>query len=80
MRLGKLSVYVHVYGTPGFVSGVANIFQEAFGAFGTAGEADFASMPDDLMGVEYPSVAREDLHEVLFDLFGIFVNGEFQTL
>jgi hypothetical protein len=34
---------------PGLIGGVAEIFQKAIGAFGTAGDAQLPSVPDDLV-------------------------------
>jgi hypothetical protein len=40
---------VNVNRAPGFVGGVAKIFQRAVDAFGTAGNADGAAVKDDLV-------------------------------
>ena len=58
---------------------VAEVFEEAFGALGRPCHAQFASMPDDLMGKQNPLLSRNHLHKVLFNLFGIVVLGEFQA-
>ena len=47
---------------PGFVGGVADIFQRAVDAFWFAGDAEFAAVPDDLVREENPLLARDDAH------------------
>jgi hypothetical protein len=51
---------VYLHGAPGFVDGVTYIFQQAIDALGFAGDAEFASVPDDLMGEQNPFLARDD--------------------
>ena len=45
-----------ISGMPGFVGGVAELFQWAGGAFGFAGFADLAAVVDDFVGVLNPAV------------------------
>ena len=51
----------------------------AVDALGFAGDAELASVPDDLVGKENPFLARDDAHQVLLDLLRVIVRGEFET-
>src|ERR1700745_2080908 len=74
---GKLSCpLVHVHGAPGFVRSMADILEPAISTLGSAGNAELASMPDDLMGEECPLILRNHLHQVLFDLLRSFIPGK----
>ena len=53
--------------TPGFVGGVAELFEGAGGAFGFAGFADLAAVVDEFVGELDPAVVGDDFHQVLFD-------------
>jgi len=64
---------------PGFVGGVANIFQRAIDTLRLACDAEFASMPDDLMGKENPFLAGDDAHQILLDFLRIIVGRQFQA-
>ena len=44
------------------VFGVAEVLQVALGAFGLAGNADAAPMPDQLMGKLDPAILRDHFH------------------
>jgi len=67
-------------GRPGFVGGVAEGFEGAVGAAGFAGQAYLATVVDDAVGVIDPLVLRDDFDEVAFDLDGVGVCCEFETL
>ena len=60
---------------PGFVGGVAELFQRAIGAAGLAGYADLAAVVDEFVGELDPAVAWDDLLEVLLDFDGVFLFG-----
>ncbi len=66
-------------GVPGFVGGVAELFEGALGALGFAGVADGAAVVDQLVGELNPAVVRDDLHQVLFDGLRGFAAGEAQA-
>lgn len=51
---------------PGFVGGVAELFQGAGGAFGFAGFADLAPVVDEFVGELDPAVLGDYFHQVLF--------------
>ena len=72
-------VLMHLHRAPGFVGSVANIFERAVDALGFAGDAEAASMPDDLVSEENPLFARDDAHQILLDLLRIVVGGEFEA-
>src|SRR5579884_1496167 len=74
----RFGVLVDFHGAPGFVGGVADIFQRAFGAFWPARDAQLAPMPDDLVRKICPALARDDAHQVLLDFHGLIVPGELQ--
>ena len=78
MRL-RVRVLVQVYRAPGFVGGVAEIFERAIDAFGFAGDTQAATVPDDLVREEDPLFARDDFHQVLLDLLRVVVRGEFEA-
>lgn len=46
----RLRVLVNLDRAPGLICGVADIFQKAIDALGFAGDAELASVPDDLVG------------------------------
>ena len=69
---------MNVYRAPRFIRGVADIFQWAIDAFGSACRAQLASVPDDLVRKERPFLARDHLHEILLDLFRILVARKLQ--
>ena len=52
---------------PGFVLGVAELFEIALIAFRLAGNADQAAVMNDLVGKIDPAVPRDHLHQFLFD-------------
>ena len=58
----RFRVLVDVDRAPGFVGGVADIFEETVDAFGFAGDAEFAPVPDELVGEENPFFPRDDAH------------------
>src|SRR5579862_9390822 len=70
---------MHVHGAPCFVPGVADIFQGALGALRFAGDAEFAAVPDDLVREQDPLLAWDNLHQVLLDLHGFVLRGQFKT-
>ena len=74
-----MGVGVRVYGGEGFVSGVTNVFEGTLGALGHAGDAEGASVMNDLVGKVDPLGLRDDAHEVLLDLDGFVVLGEFEA-
>jgi hypothetical protein len=45
-----LCVLVDLDSAPGLVGGVADVFEWAVGAFRAASDAQFAAVPDDLVG------------------------------
>ena len=61
-----------------FVFRIAKRFQIALEAHRFARLADFAAVPDQLMGKQDPFFLRDDLHQVLFDLLEIFVPGQIE--
>lgn len=65
-------------GAPRLVSGVADVFQKTIGAFRLAGNAEGASVQDDLVREDNPLVPRDDAHKVLLDVLGIVVGGQLQ--
>jgi hypothetical protein len=58
-----------------FVFRIAKRFEIALEAHRFAGLADFAAVPDQLMGKQDPFFLRDDLHQVLLDLLGILIPG-----
>src|SRR6202020_2900106 len=74
-----LRVGVELHRTPGFICRVADIFERAIDAFGLAGNAELAAVPDDLVSEENPFLARNNAHQVLLDFLGVGIGGEFQT-
>jgi len=54
----------------GFVLRVTQPFEVALQAFRLARLADSASVPDQLVGEQYPFFLRDDLDQVLLDLLG----------
>lgn len=54
---------------PGFVFGVAEVFEKAVGASWFARDTDFAAEMDDAMREVDPGWLRDQLHQVLFDFF-----------
>src|SRR5579863_8668926 len=54
-------------------------FQRAIGAFGFAGDAQAAAVPDDLVREQDPFLPRDYLHQVLLDFLGIVLRGEFKA-
>jgi len=70
---------MHLHRAPGLVRGVAYIFQRAVYAFGLAGDAEFASVPDDLVGKENPFLAWDHAHQILLDFLRIVVRGQFEA-
>src|SRR5579871_5134326 len=62
---------MHVDSAPRLVAGVAEIFQRAIDALGLAGITQLAPVPDDLMREQNPFVARDHLHQILLNVFGI---------
>ena len=56
--------------TPRLVGGIAQRFEGAVGALRVARDAYLAAVVDELVGEGDPVVLRDDLHEVLLDLFG----------
>src|ERR1041384_2956210 len=74
-----LRMLMHFHCAPGLVAGVANVFEQAVGAPGAAGDAQFASVPDNLVREQSPALARDHAHQVLFDLFRIFFPGQLQA-
>src|ERR1035438_2444248 len=75
----RFRVLVRLHRAPGFVRGMADIFQCTVDALGLAGDAELASVPDDLVGKQNPFLARDDAHQVLLDLLGISVCREFEA-
>src|SRR5579863_1056527 len=71
----RLCSLVHVHGAPGFVGGVAEIFEGALGALWLARDAEFPPMPDDLMRKQDPLVLRDHLHQVLLNLLRIILRS-----
>src|ERR1700729_1135780 len=69
----RFRVLVHVHRAPGFVGGVAQVLERTVDTLRLASDAKLASVPDDLVGKENPLLARDDSHQVLFDLLGIIV-------
>lgn len=65
---------------PGFVGGVALVFEGAVGAAGFARDADLAAMVDELVAELNPTVLRDDFDQVLLDLDGIVVLCQFKAL
>jgi len=59
---------------------MAERFQVALDTFRFAGVADAAAVPDQLVRKLYPSVLRNDLDEVLLDLFWILMGSEFEAI
>lgn len=57
--------------TPRLVRSIAECFQRAVGTARFACDADFAAVMNELMRELDPVIAGDDLHQVLFDLFGI---------
>src|SRR6202046_979303 len=72
-------VLVQLHRAPGFICRVADIFQRAIDAFGFAGDAELASVPDDLVSEENPFLAWNNAHQVLLDLLRVGIGGEFET-
>src|SRR5438045_7967541 len=68
-----LRIFMNVYRAPRFIRGMADIFQWAIDAFGSACRAQLASVPDDLVRKERPFLARDHMHEILLDYFLIIV-------
>jgi hypothetical protein len=64
-------------GGPRFIFRVTDIFQRTFRALGIAGNTDGTSVMNYLVREEDPTVARDDLHQVLFDSRRIIVLREF---
>src|SRR5689334_17862953 len=58
---------VHVHSGPGLVSRMTDRFQRTLGALGRTRNAKRASVMDDLVRIERPALARDDLHQVLLD-------------
>src|SRR3989442_15773425 len=73
-----LRIFVNLYRAPRFIRGMADIFQWASGAFGSACRAQLPSVPDDLVRKERPFLARDHLHQVLLDFLRILVARKLQ--
>ena len=56
---------------PGFVRSIAESFERAVGTARFAGDANRASVMDELVGKLDPVVAGDDLHQLLLNLFRI---------
>ena len=61
---------------PGFVFGVAELFEVAAVAFGFAGGADLSAVMDELVGEGDPAVLRNDPHQFLLDFLGRIAFGQ----
>src|ERR1700683_253750 len=72
-------ILMHLHGAPGLVGGVAEVFEGAVYAPRLAGDAELASVPDDLVGKENPPFARDNAHQVLLDFLRVTVRGEFEA-
>lgn len=70
---------MHRHRAPGLIGGMAEVFEGAVDALGLAGDAEPASVPDDLVGKENPLFAWDDSHQVLFDFLRIILRGEFEA-
>src|SRR5690349_8861447 len=70
---------VNSHRTPGLVGGITDVLQRTVHAFRTAGNAQFASVPDDLVGEQSPLFPWNDLHQILLDPFWIVVARKFQA-
>lgn len=64
---------------PGFVGGVAEVFEGAAFALRFARDADLATVVDELVGELNPAVFGDDLFEVLLDFDGLGVGGELEA-
>src|SRR5664279_4529175 len=64
---------------PRLVGGVAEVLQRTIGALGFAGDAQRATVQDDLVRETNPLVARDRLHQVLLDLLRILVFRQLQA-
>src|SRR5271165_2112978 len=69
----RFRVFVNLYGAPSFVGGVAESFQWTLGALRLAGDADGAAVMNDLVGEVDPLALRDNLHQVLLDLWRVDV-------
>ena len=76
---GLLGSLMNLHCAPGLVRGMADIFQQAVGAFRTPRNAKLAPVPDYLVGEPGPLLARNDLDQILFDFFRIVVAGQFKS-
>jgi len=65
---------------PGLVRGVAEGFERTVGAAWLAGDADLTPVVDELMSELDPVVAGDNLHQLLFDLFGIVGLGKAEAV
>src|SRR6478736_594814 len=66
------------HSTPRLVLCVADVFQQTIRALRRSRKAQLASMPDDLMRKQGPSLAGDYFHQVLFDAFGLVVLRQLQ--
>ena len=67
-------------GRPGFVGGVAEVFEGAVGAARFAGDADLTAVVDEFVGELDPPVAGDYFLQVLFYLHGVGLFGEFEAV
>ena len=70
---------MNLHRAPCFVGSVAQVFQGTLRALGLAGDTNGATVMNDLVGEVDPLLARNDLHQVLFDLGWGLVRRKFQT-
>lgn len=70
---------MHFHRAPGLVGGVAEVFEGTVDALGLAGNAEPASVPDNLVGEENPLFAWDDSHQVSFDFLRVSLRGEFEA-
>src|SRR5215475_1390446 len=80
-RLGfhelTLRSFVHFHGRPRIVFRVTQRLDRAIYTLRLSSNAQTPSMMNDLVRVQNPPVARDDLHQILFDLLRVVVLGEF---
>src|SRR5580704_14670244 len=75
----RFCVFVHFHGAPGFIGGVAKVFEGTVEALGLTGDAELASVPDDLVGKEDPLVARDNAHQILLNFLWVVIGCEFEA-
>jgi hypothetical protein len=62
---------MYLHGRPGFIRGVADVFQRALGALWPPGDAQSAPVMDNLVRVFDPLRLWDYLHQILLDVFRV---------